>query len=159
MDVRVKQEIMETLSAPRRKLNGVVAEKPASIIDLSSSSSDSDSSDDSDDPDENDNAYNAVAGVEGPEGTASKKRKLNDVDFMLPLGFLAPLPPDDPAPVPLAYDMAVADVPATVGVGPLEQAASRSLSSSGLCKQFWKAGDYDGAPSTDWNLSSGIIVN
>ncbi|XWS60228.1 hypothetical protein CRYUN_Cryun07bG0017800 [Craigia yunnanensis] len=155
MDVRVKQEIMETLSAPRRKLNGVVPEKPASVIDLSSSSSDSDSSDDSDDPDENDNANSAVAGGKGPEGRASKKRKVNDIDFMLPLGFLAPLPPDDPAPVPLASDMALADVPATVGVGPLEQASSRSLSSSGLCKQFWKAGDFDGATSTAWDLSSG----
>ncbi|XWS47776.1 hypothetical protein CRYUN_Cryun13aG0014100 [Craigia yunnanensis] len=153
MDVRVKQEIMETLSVQRRKLSGVVPEKPTSIIELSSSSSDSDSSDDSDDPDENDNANDDVAGREGPEGRASKKRKVNDVDFVLPQGFLAPLPPDDPAPIPLASDMAVAEVPATVG--PLEQAASRSLSSSVRCKQFWKAGDYDGAPSPDWDLSSG----
>ncbi|XVE63715.1 hypothetical protein DITRI_Ditri07aG0041900 [Diplodiscus trichospermus] len=155
MDVRVKQEIMETLSAQRRKLNDVVREIPASVIELSSSSSDSDSSDDSDDPGENDNANGAVAGGVGPEGRASKKRKVNSVDFSLPLGFLAPLPPDDPAPLPLASDMAVTEVPATV-VPPAE-AASRSLSSSTLCKQFWKAGDYDGAPSTDWDLSSGGI--
>ncbi|XP_022730104.1 protein MICRORCHIDIA 7-like [Durio zibethinus] len=153
MDVRVKQEIMETLTAEGRKLNGVVPEKPGPVIELSSSSSDSDSSDDSDDLDENDNANSAVEGGEGPEGRASKKRKVNDVGFVLPLGFLAPLPPDDRVPRPLASNMAVAEVPPTMG--PLEQAASRNLSSGVLCKQFWKAGDYDGAPSSDWELSSG----
>ncbi|XP_022736468.1 protein MICRORCHIDIA 7-like isoform X2 [Durio zibethinus] len=153
MDVRVKQEITETLSTQRRILNGVEREQPASVIELSSSSSESDSSDESDGPDETDNANGAVAGGEGPGSRASKKRKVNDVDFVLPLGFLSPLPPDDPAPVLLDSDMAVAEIPATVG--PPEQAASRSLSSRVLCKQFWKAGDYDGAPSSDWDLSSG----
>ncbi|XP_021286703.1 protein MICRORCHIDIA 7-like [Herrania umbratica] len=155
MDVRVKEEAMGTLSAQSRKTNGVVREIPASVIELSSSSSESDSSDDSDDPDENDNANGAVAGGEALEGIALKKRKVNDVDFVLPLGFLAPLPPDDPAPVPLASEMAVAEVPETEG--PPEPAASKSLSlsSSVLCKQFWKAGDYDGTPPADWDLSSG----
>ncbi|XVF08653.1 hypothetical protein REPUB_Repub07fG0021100 [Reevesia pubescens] len=147
MEVRVKQEIMETLNGQRRKLNDVVRERqPASVIELSSSSSDSDSSDDSDDPDENDNVNGVVTGREGPEGRVSKKRKVE-----LPVGFLAPLPPDEPAPGPFA----VADV--SVTAEPPEQEASRSLSlsSSVLCKQFWKAGDYDGAPSSDWDLSSG----
>ncbi|TYI52044.1 hypothetical protein E1A91_D12G218900v1 [Gossypium mustelinum] len=154
MNVRVKQEIMETLNAERRKLSGVVREQSALVIELSSSSSDSDSSD-SDDLDENDNPNGVVSAGEGPEGRASKKRKVNDVDFVLPLGFLAPLPPEDPAPIPLAYDTAAAEVSATVS--PLEQAASASLSpsSSVLCKQFWKAGDYEGAPSSAWELSTG----
>lgn len=102
------------------------------------------------DPDENDNVNGAVAGEEGPEGRVSKKRKVNGVDFVLPLGFLAPLPPDEPAPLPLATELPD---------GPLEPAASRSLSSSVICKQFWKAGDYDGPPSTDWDSSQGFIVN
>ncbi|XVF11480.1 hypothetical protein REPUB_Repub08aG0031200 [Reevesia pubescens] len=149
MDIRVKQEILETEAAQRRKLSGVVREQPTSVIDLTSSSSDSDSSDESDDLEENDNPNGVVEGGEGlSEGTVSKKRKVNGVDFVLPLGFLAPLPPDVPAPVPLATEMAVAKVPPELSV-------SRSLSSNVLCKQFWKAGDYEGTPSTDWDLSSG----
>ncbi|XVF49568.1 hypothetical protein PTKIN_Ptkin04bG0022900 [Pterospermum kingtungense] len=155
MDVRVKQEMMETLSEHRRDPNGVLTEIPASVIELSSSSSDSDSSDDSDDPDEGDNVNGAVLGEDGPEGRVSKKRKVNGGDFVLPLGFLAPLPPDEPAPIPLATDLVDVDVPATVEL--MEPVASRSLSSSVLCKQFWKAGDYDGPPSTDWDSSQGGI--
>ncbi|OMO93812.1 hypothetical protein COLO4_16659 [Corchorus olitorius] len=157
MDVRVKQEIMETSSARRRKRNGVVErQRPASVIELSSSSSDSDSSDGSDDPDENDYASSAVAVGEVPQVRASKKRKMNGADFVLPLGFLNPLPPDDSLPVPLACDMGAAEVFPPGGLS--EQPASKSLSSGVLCKQFWKAGDYDGIPSTDWDLSSGITI-
>ncbi|KAK8604665.1 hypothetical protein V6N13_099596 [Hibiscus sabdariffa] len=152
MDVRVKQEIMETLNSERGKLGGVVRQQPCSVIELSSSSSDSDSSG-SDDLDENDNANGAVSAGEGPEGRASRKRKIDDVDFVLPLGFLAPLPPDDPAPIPLATEMAVAEASTTEN--PLEQAATTSVSSSVLCKQFWKAGDYEGGPSSSWELSTG----
>ncbi|KAL4347205.1 hypothetical protein GQ457_17G018340 [Hibiscus cannabinus] len=152
MDVPVKQEIMETLNAERGKLGGVVRQQPCSVIELSSSSSDSDSSG-SDDLDENDNANGVVSAGEGPEGRASRKRKINDVDFVLPLGFLAPLPPDDPAPIPLATEMAVAE--ASAMENPLEQAATTSVSSSVLCKQFWKAGDYEGGSSSSWELSTG----
>ncbi|XP_039035683.1 protein MICRORCHIDIA 7-like [Hibiscus syriacus] len=129
MNIRVKQEIPETLSAQRLKLNGEVWTQPDSVIELSSSSSVSD---------ENSNASTAVAG-EGPEGRVSKKRKLNGVDFLLP--------PDDPAR--LDSDTAVAEAP--VLLGKPDQAASKSV----LCNQFWKAGEYDGGPSTDWDLSSG----
>ncbi|GMJ05889.1 hypothetical protein like AT5G50780 [Hibiscus trionum] len=143
---------METLNAEKGKLGGVVRQQTSSVIELSSSSSDSDSSG-SDDLDENDNANGVVSAGEGPEGRASRKRKVNDVDFVLPLGFLAPLPPDDPAPIPLATDMVVAEASATAN--PLEQAATTSASSSVICKQFWKAGDYDGGPSSAWELSTG----
>ncbi|GMJ00120.1 hypothetical protein like AT5G50780 [Hibiscus trionum] len=143
---------METLNAERGRVSGVAREQTSSVIELSSSSSDSDSSG-SDDLDDTDNANGVVSAGEGPEGNASKKRKLNDVDFLLPLGFLAPLPPDDPDPIPLASEMAVVEVSATAN--PLEQAASSSVSSSVLCKQFWKAGDYDGGSSSAWELSTG----
>ncbi|KAE8703504.1 putative calmodulin binding protein [Hibiscus syriacus] len=147
MDVRVKQEIMETLAAERGKL---VREQICSVIELSSSSSDSDSSG-SDDLD--DSEVGVVSTGEGLEGSASKKRKVNDVDFVLPLGFLAPLPSVDPDPIPLSSNMAVPEVSATEN--PVEQAASSCVSSSVLCKQFWKAGDYDGSPSAAWELSTG----
>ncbi|KAE8661713.1 putative calmodulin binding protein [Hibiscus syriacus] len=148
MDVRVKEEIMEMLSAERGKVGGVVRQQTSSVIELSSSSSDSDSSG-SDDLDENDNVNGAVSAGEGPEGRASKKRKVNDAGFVLPLGFLASLPPDDLAPMPLT----VAEASATTNS--LEQAATSSVSATVLCKQFWKAGDYDGGPSSAWELSTG----
>ncbi|KAE8675546.1 MORC family CW-type zinc finger protein 4, putative isoform 3 [Hibiscus syriacus] len=133
MNIRVKQEVLETVSAQRRKLNDVVPAHPVSVIELSSSSSDSE---------ENSNAGTAISG-EVPEGRVSKKRKLNDVDFLLA--------PDDPAR--LDSDTAVEEVP--VLLGQREQAANKSLSTSVLCKKFWKTGEYDGGPSADWDLSSG----
>lgn len=153
MDVRVKKEIIEELSARKRKLNGVARKQLESVIELSSSSSDSDSSDDSDGPDENINANTTIAAVDRPEGRIRKKRKVNDVDFQLPVGFLSPLPPDDPVPARLDSVTAVAEVPLVLRQP--EQMASRI--SSVLCKQFWKAGEYDGVSSIDWDLPSGII--
>ncbi|KAL1089948.1 hypothetical protein V6Z11_D07G055500 [Gossypium hirsutum] len=151
MDVRVKKEIIETISARKRKLNDVARKHLESVIQLSSSSSDSDSNDDSDGPDENINANTAIAAVYRPEGRIRKKRKVNDVDFQLPMGFLSTLPPDDPIPAQLDSVPAVAEV--QVVLRQPEQVAS-SISSV-LCKQFWKAGEYDGVSSTDCDLPSG----
>ncbi|KAG4190726.1 hypothetical protein ERO13_A07G048600v2 [Gossypium hirsutum] len=151
MDVRVKKEIIETISARKRKLNDVARKHLESVIELSSSSSDSDSSDDSDGPDENINANTAIAAVDRPEGRIRKKRKVNDVDFQLPVGFLSTLQPDDPVPAQLDSITAVAEV--QVVLRQPEQAASRI--SSVLCKQFWKAGEYDGVSSTVCDLPSG----
>ncbi|KAA3458212.1 MORC family CW-type zinc finger protein 3 [Gossypium australe] len=151
MDVRVKKEIIETISARKRKLNDVARKHLESVIELSSSSSDSDSSDDSDSPDENINANTAIAAMDRPEGRIRKKRKVNDVDFQLPVGFLSTLPPDDPVPAQLDSVTAVAEV--QVVLRQPEQVASRI--SSVLCKQFWKAGEYDGVSSTDCDLPSG----
>ncbi|KAH1131408.1 hypothetical protein J1N35_002786 [Gossypium stocksii] len=151
MDVRVKKEIIETISARKRKLNDVARKHLESVIELSSSSSDSDSSDDSDGPDENINANTAIAAVDRPEGRIRKKRKVNDVDFQLPAGFLSTLPPDDPVPAQLDSVTAVAEV--QVVLRQPEQVASRI--SSVLCKQFWKAGEYDGVSSTDCDIPSG----
>ncbi|MBA0757185.1 hypothetical protein Gotri_020295 [Gossypium trilobum] len=151
MDVRVKKEIIETISARKRKLNDVARKHLESVIQLSSSSSDSDSNDDSDGPDENINANTAIAAVDRPEGRIRKKRKVNDVDFQLPVGFLSTLPPDDPVPAQLDSVTAVAEV--QVVLRQPEQVAS-SISSV-LCKQFWKAGEYDGVSSTGCDLPSG----
>ncbi|KAB2020248.1 hypothetical protein ES319_D07G055400v1 [Gossypium barbadense] len=151
MDVRVKKEIIETISARKRKLNDVARKHLESVIQLSSSSSDSDSNDDSDGPDENINANTAIAAVYRPKGRIRKKRKVNDVDFQLPMGFLSTLPPDDPIPAQLDSVTAVAEV--QVVLRQPEQVAS-SISSV-LCKQFWKAGEYDGVSSTDCDLPSG----
>nr|KJB07965.1 hypothetical protein B456_001G055900 [Gossypium raimondii] len=131
MDVLVKKEIIETINARKRKLNDVARKHLESVIQLSSSSSDSDSNDDSDGPDENINANTTIAAVDRPEGRIRKKRKVNDVDFQLPMGFLSTLPPDDPIPAQLDSVTAVAGGAETAGA------------------------EYDGVSSTDCDLPSG----
>lgn len=63
-------------------------------------------------------------------GGASKKRKLSDAgaEAVLPLGVFVP-----PAPL--------------MTVAPVTQGS----------KQFWKAGDYEGAPCGNWEPSSGNV--
>ncbi|XP_042486857.1 protein MICRORCHIDIA 7-like isoform X2 [Macadamia integrifolia] len=143
MDSVVKQEIFETgeLPAERRSEN---LSKPVSVIELSSSYSDSSDSDDSDD-----------ASTVGPDGKRSRvsngdgrRFKKQKMGVVLPLGFLDPLPPEDealplpsPSPLPLSLQR------------PTPQAQS-GASVQG-CKQFWKAGDYDGAPANGSGSSAG----
>ncbi|XP_027340218.1 protein MICRORCHIDIA 7-like [Abrus precatorius] len=137
MDACVKQEVFDTPTnvSERRQRNGAVSEPPPeSVIELSSSSSDSDSEGDFD---------SEIAGL--VERAASgespwKKRKTEDVGgVVLPVGFLSPLPPAPPQP---AAEDAVLSLPAP------EWASNSALRLSvQSCKQFWKAGDYDGAPS------------
>ncbi|XP_020237067.1 protein MICRORCHIDIA 7 [Cajanus cajan] len=135
MDACVKQELLETpIVTERRPRNAVVSvPPPGSVIELSSSDSDSDCDLDS-----------VVASVvrTGDSGESpSKKRRTNDGAVVLPVGFLSPLPP---APPPLT---AVLSLPAPERAS---NSASRLNSNTSLTvngsKQFWKAGDYDGAP-------------
>lgn len=131
----MKQELLETpIVTERRPRNAVVSvPPPGSVIELSSSDSDSDCDLDS-----------VVASVvrTGDSGESpSKKRRTNDGAVVLPVGFLSPLPP---APPPLT---AVLSLPAPERAS---NSASRLNSNTSLTvngsKQFWKAGDYDGAP-------------
>lgn len=69
--------------------------------------------------------------------SGAKRRRIDEVSGALPVGFLDPLPT---APLPLA-------------VTPV--AESRPVAVVGSCKQFWKAGDYDGSSGGDWGSSSG----
>lgn len=131
MASRVKTEAVEAsatagAAAPEGRISGGVSKKPPPVIHLDSSSSSSSESD-QDSEDES---------VSGENGTAKKRR----LDVVLPVGFLDPLPPLAVAP------------PATET--PRESGLEVASSSQG-CKQFWKAGDYEGAPCGDWDSSSG----
>lgn len=141
MEFPVKQEIFQaTGGRETRTTDGAaVAKVVNSVIDLSSSSSsDSDSGDDLDE------LVGGGFAFQG-DGRVAKKRKLGEVEeeVVLPLGFLASLPPEDPVPI----SAEVAEVPAAVSMslGVREQS----------CKQFWKAGNYEGASSADWEVYSG----
>ncbi|CDY34330.1 BnaA01g14330D [Brassica napus] len=76
--------------------------------------------------------YNS-GGAKRPRGSSAsdmnnaKKPTADELKFVLPEGFGQPIPPPPHA----------------------------SSGRVGSCKQFWKAGDYEGAPGGNWDLSSG----
>ncbi|XP_019175503.1 PREDICTED: protein MICRORCHIDIA 7-like isoform X1 [Ipomoea nil] len=101
------------------------ATMPMSVIDLSSSDSDSDSED----------------------GRPRKKQKSAETSSVaLPLGFLDPL--HEPVEQPLLLPP---PAPAETSSGRAVPTCIVETSS----KQFWKAGDFEGAPRGDWVSSSG----
>ena len=89
----------------------------------------------------------------GVNGGMSRKRKVDDMGLIVPLGFLSPLPPAAPPGLP---------EPRPQLPQPEVQAVSRpskvngdvSVQAGQSCKQFWKAGDYEGASRVDWDSSS-----
>ncbi|MED6205571.1 hypothetical protein PIB30_018928 [Stylosanthes scabra] len=151
MDACIKQEhIDEVLNVPPRRIRtGVVSPiPPASAVIQLSSSSDSDSEPDLD---------GLVAGVVESSalpggGSPTKRRKMNDDGGVLPLGFLSPLPP------PSSPSPAVLSLPAPQWASSsarMNGATSTSVAPpTGGSRQFWKAGDYDGAPSSSFESSS-----
>ncbi|OMO52380.1 hypothetical protein CCACVL1_29245 [Corchorus capsularis] len=70
---------------------------------------------------------------------STKKPKVESFGFDLPSGFLAPLPPVTEA------------VPVSAAVVENHQL---SKVSRGCCKQFWKAGDYEGGNAGEYAISS-----
>ncbi|KAJ8554144.1 hypothetical protein K7X08_024822 [Anisodus acutangulus] len=106
---------------------GFPAKSSPSVFIDLSSSEDSDSDSDSD-------------GSNRPE---KKRKSVEDVNFALPLGFLDPLPPPKEQP------------PLQLPAPPPNNRDLGTLASNG--KQFWKAGDYEGASSTSNGFSSGGI--
>ncbi|CAJ1937542.1 unnamed protein product, partial [Sphenostylis stenocarpa] len=145
MDVCVKEEVLET-PIERKPRNGAVSvPPPSSVIELSSSSSSSDSDS------ENDvDLDSVVASALQNGGSSSKKQRTGDGGMILPVGFLSPLPPAPASP------------PAPLMSLPPPEWASNSASRSNVCmssganssKQFWKAGDYDGAPCDGFGSST-----
>ncbi|KAK4362748.1 hypothetical protein RND71_017989 [Anisodus tanguticus] len=105
---------------------GFPAKSSPSVFIDLSSSEDSDSDSDSD-------------GSNRPE---KKRKSVEDVNFALPLGFLDPLPPPKEQP------------PLQLPAPPPNNRDLGTLESNG--KQFWKAGDYEGASSTSNGFSSGL---
>ncbi|XP_068665164.1 protein MICRORCHIDIA 7-like [Aristolochia californica] len=125
--VVVKHET-QTLGAPERKAFG---QRPIAVIDL-------DSSDESDSEieDGEENGAGSRKRSTGYEGESSnKKRRLVDAAVVLPLGFLDPLPPEERLLLPEPQPEPIAEAPLVEVSGP---------SSVSGCKQFWKAGDYEG---------------
>ncbi|KAE9446040.1 hypothetical protein C3L33_21999, partial [Rhododendron williamsianum] len=163
--VQVKQELIERLK-PSESNPDADSSKPAPFIDLSSS--DSSSSDDDDDDDdvsvlgkrprvsdggfpakkEKNKAMAALSGVL-PLGFLAPLPPKNAPSGVLPLGFLDPLPPIN-APSPLCLPSNNAQSPL-----PLAQGKSNAVANVGGCRHFWKAGDYEGTPTGDWESSSG----
>ncbi|KAL6576254.1 hypothetical protein OROHE_000035 [Orobanche hederae] len=128
--INVKQELLDPNLTPNYNPDQCFS-LPASIIDLSSSDSESDSSSSEDDDGGNTNAKK------------KSKKTADDLNAVLPVGFLDPLPsPLSPSPRKerLHLELPPARVNAVV------EASS---------KQFWKAGDYEGAPGGDWDTSQG----
>ncbi|KAJ9163926.1 hypothetical protein P3X46_023548 [Hevea brasiliensis] len=162
MDFAIKKEIIETLPTPEpNRGNDSVSKGPPVLIELSSSSSSSSSSDSDSDSDDGNNANAAVSPgtrlSSTGNGISKKKRKLDELGVVLPVGFLAPL-----SPVAVALAPSHSAVISNMDLTPTSTPAALAPSGNGdvsltghSCKQFWKAGDYGGAPSGDWDLSSG----
>ncbi|QCD84991.1 protein MICRORCHIDIA 7 [Vigna unguiculata] len=133
MDVCVKEEVSETPTVTQRKprTGAVSVPPPDSVIELSSSDSDSESDIDLDD---------VVASALQDGGSPSKKPK-TDSGAVLPVGFLSPLPP-----APASPPASLLALPAPEWAS-ISASLSKDYSGPGVnsCKQFWKAGDYDGA--------------
>ena len=144
----VKKEPIENSDAGEEAIrNGAAVQKrlfsssssQAVVIDIDSSSSSSSSDSDSD----SDDAVSVENGDGGDGGFVLKKRrKMNEVGVVLPVGFLNPI---TPLMLPES-NVAAVDRP---------ESSSKVVSSSQGCKQFWKAGDYEGASGGDWVSSSG----
>nr|DAD34167.1 TPA_asm: hypothetical protein HUJ06_004807 [Nelumbo nucifera] len=118
MDAAVKQEISEAGELTMGTAPPKASVSNPDVIELSSSGSDDDSDDDS-------VLVKRSRDSNGVDGDSSKKQKF---DVVLPLGFLDPLPPEEPVPMRETV------------TPPQPQGVASS------CKQFWKAGDYEGAP-------------
>ncbi|KAI3737445.1 hypothetical protein L2E82_27448 [Cichorium intybus] len=115
--VKVKEEIMEVLNGSRSDNTKRKDVSGAPVIDLDSSDDDSSSS-----------GHGISNGkrsrvLKGVDEVHSNKRKKSADGVILPVGFLDPLPPKEAA---------------------LPNAKGEPVSSERTCKQFWKAGDFEG---------------
>ncbi|GMI99719.1 hypothetical protein like AT5G50780 [Hibiscus trionum] len=133
-------------------------------IDISSDSSSSSSDDSSYIDDSLRSFLQSTAGSkkrnsdEEPVGFyTTKKPKTENSGLALPTVFLAPLPPED-RPQPLSVH-----VPKTGPLSVTETVGDRSVVESRQpskvprsCKQFWKAGDYEGGNACDSTMSSTV---
>lgn len=143
----MKEEVLETPIAPqRRQRNAIVsAPPPDSVIELSSSSSSGGS--DSDNECDLDSAVAGAVSYGASGESPSKKRRTSDAGVILPVGFLSPLPPAPEAVLSLP-------APGWASNSAFRSNANTSLSVNSS-KQFWKAGDYDGAPN-DGSITSTV---
>ncbi|CAK9330319.1 unnamed protein product [Citrullus colocynthis] len=148
METSVKQELIEPLRAQGTSNNPKASNVSLSFIELSSDS-------ESDSEDSEQEVVDGILGEgtrsiglpNGVDGGFSKKRRLNELEVVKPLGFLPPAALDQ------KNSMAVilpSSAEACTG-----QEMRTSNANGSACKQFWKAGDYEGAPCSNWDSSSG----
>ncbi|XP_054821860.1 LOW QUALITY PROTEIN: protein MICRORCHIDIA 7-like [Prosopis cineraria] len=158
MDDCIKQEPCDTPNVHNsRPKTNVASTFPDTVIELSSSSSDSDSDVDLDSLIGTNIVSAFSRGETGTRGASVanhggilKKRKTNEGGIVLPLGFLSPLPSETSQPT---LRLPAPELPSTS----IHANGSRDLnvrSKAQSCKQFWKAGDYEGAISDGWDSSS-----
>ncbi|GAB4845779.1 Protein MICRORCHIDIA 4 [Ancistrocladus abbreviatus] len=147
MDVKVKQEILEQfLSTNERRSRNPEPSEPVNVINLSSNSSGgggSSSSSDSDDSDSDDAVSRKrlrVSSANGGASSSEKQKQDHRPEIVLPVGFLEPIVREVVQPLPQP--------------GTSSNAAQKGKSVQ-ACKQFWKAGDYEGAPAGGWDSSTG----
>ena len=123
---RVKQELFEPAEATRHRIRrSEPPPAPEYVIELSDS-----------DDDDHAGVQNRVRDSDDT-GTPAKKQKLNGAPVSIPPGFLDPLPP-----LPESSFL-------------LPPSKSAPAASGQTCKQFWKAGDYEGAPCANWDSHTG----
>ncbi|KAL1201210.1 Protein MICRORCHIDIA 7 [Cardamine amara subsp. amara] len=146
MDMHVKQEIPPPSTTPGRE--------SVTVVDLCSSDDDSDFEDIADGLDEINRKFNNSGNSVGVKrardtfGGSSevntnngKKVTTNELAVVLPEGF----GPSNPHAIPAN--------PCNFFVPPPPPPSFSGR--VGSCKQFWKAGDYEGAHGGNWDLSSG----
>ncbi|KAK6148044.1 hypothetical protein DH2020_018956 [Rehmannia glutinosa] len=132
--IHVKQELFNSNLTPKRNPEPGFS-RPASIIDLSSSDSESDSDSSSSDDDNITNRNNNAKN--------KSKTTAEGLNAVLPVGFLDPLPTKQ-TPSPRNERLCLEFPSARVNA--VAEASA---------KQFWKAGDYEGAPGGVWDSSNG----
>ncbi|XP_051147744.1 protein MICRORCHIDIA 7-like [Andrographis paniculata] len=145
---RVKKETVGTNVVPKSKKSKPNPGAATPLIELSSSDSDSGSESESDSRLQSDSSSSDDGGSVSKlksNGKKKRKRAAEDLDSVLPVGFLDPLPAKG-APLPLPWR---GDEPSSLAIPAAEGSLEPSM------KQFWKAGDYEGAPSGDWDSSNG----
>ncbi|XAR50362.1 hypothetical protein NMG60_11004661 [Bertholletia excelsa] len=162
--VQVKQEIMERVKLPEANRKPEPS-NPIAVIDLSSSDSD-DSVDLSSSSDDDGSATGvdgkrSRASSDGAEGGSSEKKKkkkkkktIEELNVALPPGFLDPLPGKN-IPTLMPPPMAVSAFQPTRAADDDANVRLNRSDNTGGCKQFWKAGDYEGVSSCDRDKLSG----
>ncbi|XP_018471123.2 protein MICRORCHIDIA 7 [Raphanus sativus] len=150
MDNDVKQENLQTPTPPPPPA-GIPGEETVTLVDLCSS-------DDSDLEQDVERRYNNSGNpAKRPRDTTSGGSDMNDDDVMKK----KPIVDDElkvvlgqSTPPPHGVTHTIPADPFTSSMQPPPPPPSSS-GRVGSCKQFWKAGDYEGAPGGNWDLSSG----
>lgn len=158
---KVKEEIIEPSQRKSPDLS-----LPPVLIDLGSTDSDSDS-----DSDSSSSSFSGDKRPRSPDDNGfymlKRRKKDKSSGVALPVGFLDPLPAKETAPAvtPLAVAPEVSPpavaqaVEESEAIVPVSNANNGVVSAIVSCnKQFWKAGDYEGAESSNWETSTGNFV-